>query len=143
MLRDRDTDNNGTLDERLCVIQDANWSVSAICGPTGLLSQRIFYSPYGVVRFCTASASNSTNVFDIEVLFTGIMRASGTDFYIYRNRFYNPPLGCFASRDPIAYQGDGLGLYAYCAARPTFFVDPLGKECRHPDLRAALRLNKA
>ncbi|MFN5196038.1 MAG: RHS repeat-associated core domain-containing protein, partial [Planctomyces sp.] len=40
ILRDRDTDGNGTLDERLYSLQDANWNVTGLVNTSGVIQQR-------------------------------------------------------------------------------------------------------
>ena len=47
VLRDRDTTGNGTLDERLYALQDANYNVTAITDASGAVVQRFGYEAYG------------------------------------------------------------------------------------------------
>ncbi|MGE0376311.1 MAG: hypothetical protein AB7I48_28860 [Planctomycetaceae bacterium] len=47
VLRTRDTDDNGTLDETLYVLQDANWNVTALADTSGTIVERFKYDPYG------------------------------------------------------------------------------------------------
>src|SRR5205814_5845974 len=47
VLRDRSTANNGTLDERLWVQQDANYNVTALINGSGSVVERYAYDPYG------------------------------------------------------------------------------------------------
>jgi len=46
--RDRDTTANGTLDERLYGMQDANWNVTGLGDTSGAAHERYAYSAYGV-----------------------------------------------------------------------------------------------
>src|SRR5262249_31550787 len=55
VLRDRDTNSDGTLDERLWVQQDANWSVTALVNGSGAVVERDVYDTYGKVTFLTSS----------------------------------------------------------------------------------------
>ncbi len=57
VLRDRDTDANGTLDERLYPLQDANWNTTALVNTSGSVVERDTYSPFGVVTFRDASGT--------------------------------------------------------------------------------------
>src|SRR6266851_10040651 len=57
ILRDRSTQNNGTLDERLWVQQDANWNVAALVNSSGSVVERYIYDPYGQVTYLNASWS--------------------------------------------------------------------------------------
>lgn len=53
---------------------------------------------------------------------------SGLNLTLYRA--YNPTLGRWLSRDPIAENG-GLNLYQYTFSNPVNFVDPLGLDVRN------------
>jgi hypothetical protein len=53
ILRDRDTDANGTLDERLYTHQDPNWNVVAIANASGAVQERYAYSAYRMPSFLT------------------------------------------------------------------------------------------
>src|SRR5262249_16333015 len=48
ILRDRDTDANGSLDERLWVEQDANFNVTALVNGSGSVVERYIEDPFGV-----------------------------------------------------------------------------------------------
>jgi len=58
-------------------------------------------------------------------LFTGRRWEPFAGLYNNRNRFYNPRLGRFASRDPIGFRG-GNNLYAYGNLNPLLYTDPFG-----------------
>jgi len=47
ILRDRDSDGDGTLDERLWVAQDANFNVTAVVDNSGEVVERYIYDPFG------------------------------------------------------------------------------------------------
>jgi hypothetical protein len=47
VLRDRDTDANGTLDERLWAQQDANFNVTALVDGSDVVVERYAYDPFG------------------------------------------------------------------------------------------------
>jgi hypothetical protein len=47
ILRDRDTDANGSLDERLYGMQDPNWNMVAIADTSGNVQERYAYDAYG------------------------------------------------------------------------------------------------
>jgi RHS repeat-associated protein len=129
VLRDRDTDANGGLDERLYVLQDANWNVVAISNSSGTIQERYTYSAYGVPTFRTStfterSPNASTCAWD--VLFTGRSRDAETGFYYYRNRYYGAELGRFINRDPIGYGAETMNFYQYVGSRPATLLDPGG-----------------
>ena len=54
ILRDRDSDSNGTLDERLYCLQDPNWNVIAVAGTDGAVVERYSYTAYGTPAFLTS-----------------------------------------------------------------------------------------
>ncbi|AQQ10446.1 Cell wall-associated polypeptide CWBP200 [Sedimentisphaera cyanobacteriorum] len=58
-------------------------------------------------------------------MFAGRRYDSESGLYYCRARYYNPALGVFHSRDPLAYI-DSINLYAYCTNNPVNFVDPWG-----------------
>ena len=55
IARDRDTDANGTLDERLYVVQDANFNVTALVDTSGTVVERFAYDPFGGFAVLTAA----------------------------------------------------------------------------------------
>jgi YD repeat-containing protein len=72
VLRDRDTDGNGTLDERLYALQDANYNVVALADASGAVVERYAYDPYGAVKVLTPGyGSRSASSFGWVVLHQG------------------------------------------------------------------------
>jgi RHS repeat-associated protein len=62
-------------------------------------------------------------------LFTGRRYDPESQFYYYRNRYYDPRVGQFTTRDPIGIWGDPGNLgngYAYVGNCPWNLVDPYG-----------------
>jgi RHS repeat-associated protein len=57
--------------------------------------------------------------------FTGLYRHSASNLDLAVYRAYDPNLGRWLSRDPIAENG-GVNLYGYAANDPLRFVDPFG-----------------
>ncbi len=51
ILRDRDADNNGTLEERLYVAQDANWNVTALFDSSGAVVERFAMKRMASVKY--------------------------------------------------------------------------------------------
>ena len=61
MLRDRDTTGDGTLDERLYALQDANWNMVAVIDTTGDVQERYAYQAYGSTAFLAPDYAARTN----------------------------------------------------------------------------------
>jgi hypothetical protein len=55
VLRDRDTNGDGTLDERRWVVQDANYNVTALFDNSGNVVERYVYDPFGSVTVLDAN----------------------------------------------------------------------------------------
>ncbi|VTS04614.1 YD repeat protein OS=Isosphaera pallida (strain ATCC 43644 / DSM 9630 / IS1B) GN=Isop_2419 PE=4 SV=1 [Tuwongella immobilis] len=51
----RDSDANGSLDQRLWVVQDSNWNVTALLNDSGIVVERYAYDAYGAVTILDAA----------------------------------------------------------------------------------------
>lgn len=123
VLRDRDADANGTLDERLFAVQDANWNVVAILDIGGAVDERFAYEAYGHPIELDNDFAPQTDVKDWDTRFTGQRFDRNAALYLFRNRYYHDLLGRFVTRDPL--QGES-NLYCYCANNPVVGIDPTG-----------------
>ncbi|MFN0052054.1 MAG: RHS repeat domain-containing protein, partial [Planctomycetales bacterium] len=122
LLRDRDTDGNGSLDERLYGMQDPNWNVIAIANSGGDVQERYAVSAYGLSVFLSPAFSTRTStLFESETLYVGYRFDAHSQLFIVRNRFYSHSLG-WLQRDPVMTRN----LYSYALGRPYRFVDPRG-----------------
>ncbi|AQQ10439.1 Cell wall-associated polypeptide CWBP200 [Sedimentisphaera cyanobacteriorum] len=65
------------------------------------------------------------NIIGNPYMFAGRRYDSESGLYYCRARYYNPALGVFHSRDPLAYI-DSMNLYAYCTNNPVNYADPWG-----------------
>ena len=111
VLRDRDTTNNGALDERLYSLPDLRYSVMALADDTGDVVERFAYDAYGSTSVMDSLfVSRSSSNYDWEFLYTGRREDLETGLYYFRARYYSAQLGRFISRDPRGYV-DGLNLY--------------------------------
>ena len=127
VLRDRDTTNNGTLNERLYATQDANWNVTAVVDTNGAVQERYEYDPYGNVTFLGSDYSpRATSEFAWTTLFTGRYLDTTTQLFQFRERYYHWDLGIFVTRDPIGF-ADGLSLYEYCSSNSLIHLDASGE----------------
>ncbi|QGQ25646.1 hypothetical protein F1728_24495 [Gimesia benthica] len=127
VLRDRDTTNNGTLNERLYGLQDGNWNVTSIINTSGIVQERFNYDAYGKPQFLDSSFNSQiSSSFDWEVLYCGYCWETSTELFHVRNRVYHSTLGCWIQRDPIGY-ADGPSLYQYCNSFPLNHTDSSGE----------------
>jgi RHS repeat-associated protein len=140
ILRDRDSDANGTLDERLFGMQDANWNVVAIQGSNGSPIQRYTYTAYGVPTiYSTAFIPIGDGGVDWEIRFSGYYYDRFIEIYNVRMRSYLTSLGRWTQRDPVNYTVLSLNLYNYCSDNPVGFVDPLGLKYARCDFDRAIK----
>ena len=92
--RDRDTDANGSLDERLYVLQDANDNVTALVNTSGAVVERFVYDPYGAVAVLDAGwGARSGSAYDWTVLWQGQHWDGVSGLYWFREGGYSPTLG--------------------------------------------------
>ena len=133
VLRDRDTDADGSLEERLYAIQDANWNVVALANVGGAIQERFIYSAYGTSSVLNAdfTAKTGGTGYDWEFLFTGRRLDGESGLMYYRNRYYHGVLGRFVTRDPIGYEAGDLSLYQYAGGMPRALADPFGLSSIH------------
>jgi RHS repeat-associated protein len=142
VLRDRDTDVDGDLDEQLYAQQDANWNVVSIADIRGAVAERYAYEPYGnTYRFDATWNTLSDSQFSWSRLFTGQCLDKTPKTYSYRFRMYNPMLGRFLCRDFLIYAG-GHNLYSYVYNQSPSRVDPSGLRLLFPHLDAAEALDR-
>ena len=126
VLRDRDTDGNGTLDERLYPLQDANWNVTALVTLAETVVERYSYDPYGQVTVRDGSgAVIAGSAKDWVFLHQGGEQIAAGD-YDFRNRAYSPSLGRWLSNDPIGFEAGDNNWYRYEGSSPGNRVDPEG-----------------
>jgi RHS repeat-associated protein len=146
VLRDRDNDLDGSLEERLYCLQVGSWNVTAIADEAGEVQERYLYDAYGTRVILTAAFLPTTSSgFGWETSFGGYRFDSSSGLYSVRNRFYASVLGVFLCRDPFVSRGkprslDGFSeytkpsyretspsnLYRYTRNNPIPFTDPFG-----------------
>ena len=126
VLRDRDTDANGTLDERLYSLQDANWNTTALVNTSGTVQERYTYTPFGQVTFRDSTGSTRSNsAKDWIFLHQGGERIAAGD-YEFRNRVYSPSLGRWLSNDPLGFEAGDVNVYRFVVNSPICSSDPSG-----------------
>jgi RHS repeat-associated protein len=127
VLRDRDTDGNGSLDERLYALQDANWNTTGLVNAGGTVQERYAYTPFGQVTFRDGTGSTLSNsAKDWIFLHQGGERIVAGD-YEFRNRLYSPSLGRWLSNDPLGFEAGDQNWYRAIGNNPGNAVDPSGE----------------
>lgn len=127
LCRYRSTANNGTFDETIVYLPDANHNITAVTDATGTVTERYRYDPYGRRQIYApdGTTERSQSSFDVRTAFTGRRLDVETGLYYYRARYYDPCLGIFVGRDPAEYI-DGSNFYQYVCGSPWNFFDPFG-----------------
>ena len=125
VLRDRDTDANGSLDERLYAAQDANDNVTSIISSGGTVQEHFVYDSYGkyTVDNSSWSATSDSKVWNIT--FQGGMQDQVTGNINFQMRDYNPRTFTWNTQDPLGYV-NGPDVYQFVADNPINRVDPTG-----------------
>jgi RHS repeat-associated protein len=130
VLRDRDADGNGSLEERLYGLQDANYNMTALVSTAGSVVERYLYDPYG--RFDVKDASWGTRAgssYAWVYLHQGGRWDGTSGLYAFRRRDESPNLMRWTTVDPIGFV-DGINLFSYVGNRPVVRLDPNGtKTC--------------
>ncbi len=128
ILRDRDTDANGSLDERLWVQQDANFNVTALTDNNGNVVERYAYDPFGA--FTTNDANwnlrSAGTAYSWVYFYQGGRFNAIADLYNFRFRDYSASLGRWVQRDPIGYKARDVNLNRHEANNPMRHRDPSG-----------------
>src|SRR5690606_23128537 len=132
ILRDRDTDGDGDVrdsggSERVYVLHDANFNVTALTDASGNIIERFGYDPYGMRMvldaYWTTDADGESDVGFVHG-HQGLRFDPATGLYDSRLRPYDPALGRCASQDPLGYI-DGANRYLAYGGVPGNHVDPL------------------
>ncbi len=127
IARDRDTDGNGTLDERLYPTHDANFNVTALVNTIGSAVERYAYDTYGAPTVMNASWTVlGSSAYVWQYLHQGGRLDSTSGLVHFRNRDYSPTLGRWATMDPIRYAGGDVNLFRTEHNEPLVGSDPSG-----------------
>lgn len=126
VARDRDTDANGSLDERLYVMHDANFNVTGLVNTSGTVVERYTYDPFGAATVHDGSWTVTSTAYVWQYLHQGGRLSVQSGLYSFRYREYSPTLGRWATLDPILYKSNTQNFYLYSINSPVLFIDPLG-----------------
>ena len=102
--------------------QDANWNV--VLSSSALA--RVGYESYGQVRSTCAAAQGNLDAW--QHYFAGYRRDEDTGLYLVRHRVYQPVLGGWVQRDPMAFMSQDVNLYRYVRNWVTRAIDPSGEK---------------
>jgi RHS repeat-associated protein len=132
ILRDRDTNSDGTMDERLWAVQDANWNTVALVDASQAVVERYTYDPFGTVTVYDGSYAVRTggSSYASVVLFQGMIRdlISGIDTANERN--YDSKLRAWTQPDPSGFAANDDNLYRFVGNDPADNSDPTGLQMR-------------
>jgi len=135
VLRDRDVDHDGSLDERLYVLSDY-FNPTAIADEDGVVVERYGYNAFGLSRVMDADFEpRSTSDYDWETRYGAYRWDGETGFYQVRYRYLHPTLGRWLSRDPIEEE-KGINLFVYVNNSPIEKTDPSGQQATGNSLAA-------
>ncbi|MGC4033603.1 MAG: RHS repeat-associated core domain-containing protein [Tepidisphaeraceae bacterium] len=139
IARDRDTNADGTLDERLYVSQDANWNVTALIDTSGTVVERFTYDAYGTRQVLSSSWAATSDAYAWRQGFQGgFYDTTLGNLMLFRNRMYDTATMRWMQQDPLGtkYQ-DGMNLYQMLGNNPSRYNDPLGLDAKTDEDKAA------
>jgi RHS repeat-associated protein len=131
ILRDRDADANtgNGLEERIYVLHDANYNVTALVDTSGNVLERYYYEAYGRAVYLDdafALLPDGQSEHAWQHLHQGGRLDTITDNYHFRNRDLSYPLGRWISQDPIGFDAGDANLYRYVGNGPGNYLDSDG-----------------
>lgn len=125
ILRDRDTDGDGVLDERLYCLMDY-FNPVAVVDTAGDVKERYAWSAFGLRSVMGPDwTPRAMSLFTWDFGFHGQFLDRETRCYDYGFRYFSPELGRWVSRDPIGEKG-GKNIYGFVESRPVNGLDYLG-----------------
>jgi RHS repeat-associated protein len=136
--RDRNSDARATtgvrgLEQRIYVVQDANWNTTALVAAAGVpgvaagaVINRFAYTAYGEVQVLSASWVRAASVVSWQYLHQGLRFEAATGLASARNRDYSPSLGRFLERDPLGFKAGDDNVYRFVGNAPFARTDPSG-----------------
>lgn len=138
VLRDRDLNADGSLEERLYAQQDANANITAVIDANGAVQERYSYDPYGLPGWRAADHGSrpSGGSYAWVLLHQGGRYEAVLGGYKFRMRMLVTSLGRWVQPDPREYV-DGLNVYEYVRSCPVLLRDPSG-EAVPPPVAAAI-----
>jgi RHS repeat-associated protein len=111
-------DQNGN---KYFFLRDGRWNVAGLMDSKQGIVQSYFYDVFGSAK----GIQKDTN----HLRFIGLLNVYSDDdigLQYMSNRWYDPTLGRFVSRDPKGFSGGSCNLYEYSGNNPIIFGDPTG-----------------
>jgi RHS repeat-associated protein len=128
IARDRDSDANGSLDERLYPTHDANFNVTGLLNTSGSIVERNAYDPFGVATILSAGWSSiGSSAYSWAHQHQGLRLVSVSGAHHVRHREYLATQGRWGRVDPIRFEGDCGNFFRSFGNNPILFVDPTGE----------------
>ncbi|MCY3019613.1 MAG: RHS repeat-associated core domain-containing protein, partial [Planctomycetota bacterium] len=108
-------------------LNDANGSVFCLASAGAGTLERQRYDAYGVTEVTNASytARRAQSEYGNRLGFQGHTALPEVGLQYFRNRFYDPSVGRFLSRDPLGLV-DGPAVYGAFGGNPVGHTDPMG-----------------
>jgi RHS repeat-associated protein len=127
ILRDRDTNGDGTLDGRLWVQHNANYNVTALLDNSGNVVERYAYDAFGLQTVFDANwNSRSGSSYSFAYGFQGWRFDVTSGVYFTRYRVYSPSLGRWLTVDPMGFAAEDQDLYRAEGNNSANNLDPTG-----------------
>jgi RHS repeat-associated protein len=128
VARDRDADANGSLEERIYAVTDANFNVTALVDTAGVVLERFTYDPFGRFDVWTPAWVAKPGGSDVgwAYLHQGLRYVGVVGQYDNRARWYSPTLMRFTTADSWGYAAGDVNLYRYVGNGPSNATDPSG-----------------
>ncbi|WP_020476098.1 MBG domain-containing protein [Zavarzinella formosa] len=127
IARDRDTNADGSLDERLYAMQDANFNVIGLMDTSGNVVERYQYDPFGGFNvFAGSGEAVGDSAYAWNYLFQGGRWDADGGVYSFRNRELSPTLGRWLQVDPAFFNSGDINLYRAMEDNPIRLIDPMG-----------------
>jgi RHS repeat-associated protein len=126
IVRDQSSQHNGVLDQRLYVVQDANWDVTALVDTSGNVLERDDYDPFGAQTVLNVDFTvRGTSSYAMSYGFQGMRTDLFVNVDFADNRVYSPTLMNWLQTDPIGLNA-GNNDHQFEGNGPTSAVDPSG-----------------
>ncbi len=127
ITRDRDSDANGSLDERLYPTHDANFNVTGLLNTSGSIVEHNAYDPFGVATILSSGWSSiGSSVDSWAHQHQGLRLVAASGAHHVRHREYSATQGRWGRVDPILFAAKDENLYRFIENAPTVDTDPYG-----------------